>query len=101
MWQATHAAAAQIVLNTMIAMFSHLCDEPFTVEEVRVCCMCLRISRLHDSCSICAQVHVTLPSGKHRTYPVVQERPHAADLHYINSILGCVCACPTQMLFLS
>lgn len=52
----------------MIAMFSHLCEEPFSIEEV----------------------HVTLPNGKHHTYPVVQERPHAADLPYINSILGYV-----------
>ncbi len=57
---------AQIVLNTLVAMFSVYCDEPFTVE----------------------QVQVITSSGKTITYPNLETKVFEADLRYICNLTG-------------
>lgn len=57
---------AQIVLNTLVAMFSLYCEEPFTVE----------------------QVEVITSSGKKILYPNLERKVFEADLRYICNVTG-------------
>ena len=57
---------AQIVLNTLIAMFSVYCEEPFTVEEVQV----------------------ITSSGKTINYPKLETKVFETDLRYICNVTG-------------
>jgi len=57
---------AQIVLNTIVAMFSLYCDEPFTVE----------------------QVQVITSSGKTIAYPNLETKIFETDLKYICNVTG-------------
>lgn len=57
---------AEIVLNTLVSMFSMYCDEPFTVE----------------------QVQVITSSGKNILYPKIETKSFETDAKYLNGIIG-------------
>ena len=57
----------EIVLNTLIAMFSLYCKEPFTVEEVKV---------------------VNKKTGKGKIYPDLTPRIFKTDIKYLKTITG-------------
>ncbi len=57
---------AQIVLNTLVAMFSVYCQEPFTIE----------------------QVEVITASGKSINYPNIETKVFESDKDYISNITG-------------
>jgi phenylalanyl-tRNA synthetase beta chain len=57
---------ATVVLNTLVAMFSCYCDEPFTVEEVEV----------------------VTASGKHIMYPDISVKHFTAEKSYLNKLAG-------------
>ncbi|KAL7749993.1 phenylalanine--tRNA ligase subunit beta [Sorochytrium milnesiophthora] len=63
---ATDLTKAKVVLNTMVAMFSEYCKQPFTVEEVEV----------------------VYPDGTTHVYPDVKPRKMQASIEYINSAAG-------------
>ena len=64
---ATDHTKANIVLNTVIAMFSRYCRDPFSVESVRV------------------EYEGT---GEVKTYPNMQPTKFVTDAKYINSRVG-------------
>lgn len=57
---------ANVVLNTLIAMFSVYCKNPFTVEEVKV----------------------ITHTGKTIVYPQIQPRVFKTNINYLNQIAG-------------
>jgi phenylalanyl-tRNA synthetase beta chain len=63
---ATDHTKAEIVLNTVVAMFSQYCAEAFT----------------------CEQVEVQGPDGEAHLYPNLEPRVCSCDVDYINSLLG-------------
>ncbi|MCQ2820093.1 MAG: phenylalanine--tRNA ligase subunit beta [archaeon] len=64
---ATDFTKANIVLNTLIAMFSCYCEKPFTVEQVNV---------------------VDAKSGKVTPFPNLNPAVFKADINYLKSISG-------------
>lgn len=63
---------ASIVLNTLIAMFSQYCDEPFTAEMVDV---------VYEKDSV-------FPEGKEITYPIFQEKELVCSVSDLCSTIG-------------
>lgn len=64
---ATDRTKAEVVTNTLVAMFSQYCDEPFTVEPVRV---------------------VSPHNQQTREVPDVTPRATTAEISYINACCG-------------
>ncbi|KAJ1675675.1 phenylalanine--tRNA ligase subunit beta [Spiromyces aspiralis] len=62
---ATSLTKANIVLNTVVAMFSQYCAEPFSVEPV-----------------------VVEIDGRKEVYPEIEPRNMVADVEYINQVIG-------------
>ncbi|KNC52321.1 phenylalanyl-tRNA synthetase, beta subunit [Thecamonas trahens ATCC 50062] len=69
---ATDHTKAMIVLNTIVAMFSQYCDEPFTAEAVQV------VYPEGDARNERALAH----------YPDMSARTASADVAYINRVIG-------------
>lgn len=63
---------ASIVLNTLIAMFSQYCDEPFTAEMVDV---------VYEKDSV-------FPEGREITYPIFQEKELVCSVSDLCSTIG-------------
>ncbi|XP_071518478.1 phenylalanine--tRNA ligase beta subunit [Panulirus ornatus] len=63
---ATDRYKAQIVLDTLICMFSGYCDQPYTAEPVQV----------------------EYPDGKKFQYPTLQYRQQEASVAYCNTLAG-------------
>ncbi|KAA0194747.1 hypothetical protein HAZT_HAZT010002 [Hyalella azteca] len=64
---ATDKFKAQIVLDTLVCMFSGYCEKPFTVEPVNV---------TYES------------SGETEQFPVLEYKPLKASVQYCNSLVG-------------
>ncbi|SMN18562.1 similar to Saccharomyces cerevisiae YLR060W FRS1 Beta subunit of cytoplasmic phenylalanyl-tRNA synthetase, forms a tetramer with Frs2p to generate active enzyme [Maudiozyma saulgeensis] len=64
---ATDKTKAEVVLETLCAMFSRYCDEPFSIEPVEI---------------------VSEHNGQSRMVPKVEERVMDVSIPYINSALG-------------
>ena len=67
----------EIVLNTLVAMFSVYCKEPFTVEEVKV---------------------VTKKNNDEKIYPDLKPRVFKADVDYLRTISGIHDIVPEEIL---
>ena len=67
----------EIVLNTLVAMFSVYCKEPFTVEEVKV---------------------VTKKTNESKVYPDLKPRVFKADVDYLRTISGISDIVPEEIL---
>ncbi|KAK7074494.1 hypothetical protein SK128_019460 [Halocaridina rubra] len=63
---ATDKFKAQIVLDTLVCMFSEYCEQPFTVEPVQV----------------------EYPNGENIQYPTLQYRDQEASVAYCNVLAG-------------
>lgn len=63
---------ASIVLNTLIAMFSQYCEEPFTAEMVDV---------IYEKDSV-------FPEGKEITYPIFEEKQLTCSVSDLCSTIG-------------
>ncbi|ODV98270.1 hypothetical protein PACTADRAFT_31672 [Pachysolen tannophilus NRRL Y-2460] len=64
---ATDRTKAEIVVNQLVAMFSVYCDDPFTVEPVKI---------------------ISEHNGETRVFPNIEPRTMQAEISYINSCLG-------------
>ncbi len=67
----------EIVLNTLVAMFSVYCKDPFTIEEVKV---------------------VTKKNGEEKIYPDLKPRVFKADVDYLRTISGINDIVPEEIL---
>ena len=67
----------EIVLNTLVAMFSVYCKDPFTVEEVKV---------------------VTTKNNEANLYPNLKPRVFKADVEYLRTISGIHDIVPEEIL---
>ena len=67
----------EIVLNTLVAMFSVYCKEPFTVEEVKV---------------------VNKKTNEGKIYPDLKPRIFKADINYLRTISGINDIVPEEIL---
>ena len=67
----------EIVLNTLVAMFSVYCKEPFTVEEVKV---------------------VTKKTNESKVYPDLKPRVFKADVDYLRTISAISDIVPEEIL---
>ena len=67
----------EIVLNTLVAMFSVYCKDPFTVEEVKV---------------------VTTKNNEANIYPNLKPRVFKADVEYLRTISGIHDIVPEEIL---
>ncbi|XP_076055698.1 phenylalanine--tRNA ligase beta subunit [Oratosquilla oratoria] len=63
---ATDRFKAQLVLDTLVCMFSRYCEQPYTVEPVEV----------------------EYPSGEKIVYPKLQYRDQEASVSYCNALVG-------------
>ena len=84
---ATDFTKANIVLNTLIAMFSVYCEKQFTVEQINV---------------------VDQASGKVTPFPDIAPKTFKADVNYLRTISGIpnitadeICKCLTKMELVS
>jgi phenylalanyl-tRNA synthetase beta chain len=84
---ATDFTKANIVLNTLIAMFSVYCEKQFTVEQINV---------------------VDQASGKVTAFPDIAPKTFKADVNYLRTISGIpnitadeICKCLTKMELVS
>ncbi|CDR41324.1 CYFA0S07e00716g1_1 [Cyberlindnera fabianii] len=64
---ATDKTKAEVVVNQLVAMFSHYCEEQFTVEPVEI---------------------ISKHNGESRITPQLEPRIMNAEIDYINSCLG-------------
>ncbi|CEL98513.1 unnamed protein product [Vitrella brassicaformis CCMP3155] len=70
---ATDLTKAQIVINTLVAMFSPYCAKPYKIEPVLV--------EYEPS-------HPKMAGGQTRTYPSVDSRPVEANVSYVQKLVG-------------
>ena len=73
----TDLTKCEIVLNTLIAMFSVYCKNPFTVEEIKV---------------------INEKTGESKTYPDLTPRKFKVDVKYLQTITGIYDIIPEKII---